>query len=381
MRPFVPVSGFRNPKDRRNHSAIREHAVPVADELLFQRLLSLERRRCERAGTRFALVLVGLDVVNNKLTMEASQEIAHAIGASMRETDIVGWYRESSVIGIILTALTDATQDTLESVVVERIRRVLSLSLDPALMGQIRISCHVFPGEDSGRISGSSTKPDRMFYPDGQKNDFKNKSAAAIKKAVDISGSLVALLLLSPLFIIISVLIRLTSPGPVFFRQKRIGQFGKEFSFLKFRSMYVNSDPAIHREYIRKLIDRKVGDSDGAYKIKHDPRVTRIGKFLRKSSLDELPQFINVLRGDMSLVGPRPPIPYEFEEYSLWHCRRVLEARPGITGAWQVDGRSRTTFDEMVRMDLRYIRNQCFWLDIRILLKTPFAVLRGDGAF
>jgi len=342
-------------------------------------MLSLERRRCERAGTRFALVLVDLSELNDTFSSDAAEEIARSLGASVRETDIAGWYRQSSTIGIILTALTETTREILESVVIERIRKILSLSLDPAQMERIRISCHVFPGEDSGGISVS--KHDQMFYPDGQKKDFKNKSAAAVKKALDVSGSLAALLVLSPLFVIISVLIKLTSPGPVLFRQKRIGQFGKEFSFLKFRSMYANSDPAIHQEYIRKLIDRQVDDSDGAYKIKHDPRVTSIGRFLRKSSLDELPQFINVLRGDMSLVGPRPPIPYEFQEYSLWHRRRVLEAKPGITGAWQVNGRSRTTFDEMVRMDLRYICNQCFWLDIRILLKTPFAVLRGDGAY
>jgi lipopolysaccharide/colanic/teichoic acid biosynthesis glycosyltransferase len=342
-------------------------------------MLSLERRRCERAGTRFALVLVDLYELNGTLSVDAVEEIARSLGASMRETDIAGWYRQSATIGIILTALNETTRETLESVVIERIRKVLSLRFDPAQMQLIRISCHVFPDEDSGGVSGS--KPDQMFYPNGQKKGFKDTSTAALKKALDVSGSLAALLLLSPLFIVISVLIKLTSPGPVFFRQKRIGQFGKEFSFLKFRSMYVNSDPAIHQEYIRKLIDRKVGDSDGAYKIKYDPRVTRVGRFLRKSSLDELPQFINVLRGDMSLVGPRPPIPYEFEEYSLWHRRRVFEAKPGITGAWQVDGRSRTTFDEMVRMDLRYIRNQCFWLDIKILLKTPFAVLRGDGAY
>jgi lipopolysaccharide/colanic/teichoic acid biosynthesis glycosyltransferase len=378
MRPLVPISGFRDQTDRRNPSTTPEHAVPVADELLFQRMLSLERRRCERAGTRFALVLVDLSELNDTLSLEAAEEIARTLGASMRETDIAGWYWQSSMIGIILTALTEITRQTLESTVVARSRKVLSLSLDASQVERIRISCHVFP-EDSDDISGS--KPDPMFYQDGQKNDFKKKCATAVKKALDVSGSLAALLVLSPLFILIAVFVKLTSPGPVLFRQKRIGQFGKEFNFLKFRSMYVNSDPAIHQEYIRRLIDRKVGDSDGAYKIKDDPRVTRAGRFLRRGSLDELPQFINVLRGDMSLVGPRPPIPYEFEEYSLWHRRRVLEAKPGITGAWQVDGRSRTTFDEMVRMDLRYIRNQCFWLDIKILLKTPFAVLRGDGAF
>jgi lipopolysaccharide/colanic/teichoic acid biosynthesis glycosyltransferase len=342
-------------------------------------MLSLERLRCERAGTRFALVLVDLYELKGALNVPAAEEIARSLAASMRETDIAGWYRQSATIGIILTTLTETTRETLESVVIERIRKVLSLYLDPAQMRLIRISFHVFPGEDDGGTSGG--KQDSMFYPNDQKKGFKDTSTVILKKALDVSGSLAALLLLSPLFIIISVLIKLTSPGPVFFRQKRIGQFGEEFSFLKFRSMYADSDPSIHREYIRKLIDRKVDHSDGTYKIKNDPRITSIGRFLRKSSLDELPQFINVLRGDMSLVGPRPPIRYEFEEYSLWHRRRVLEAKPGITGAWQVDGRSRTTFDEMVRMDLRYIRNQSLWLDIRILLRTPFAVLRGNGAY
>jgi lipopolysaccharide/colanic/teichoic acid biosynthesis glycosyltransferase len=344
-------------------------------------MLSLERRRCERGGTRFALVLVDLSELNGTLSESAAEQIAGSLGESMRETDIVGWYRQTCVLGVILTVLNETRREVLEPVMLERITGVLSLSLDAAQRERIRISCHIFPGDgnDSGDTSGNGQ--DRMFYPDSRKKDFKNKSAAAIKKVLDISGSLAALIVLSPLFVLIAVLIKLTSPGPVFFRQKRIGQFGKTFSFLKFRSMYVNSDPAIHREYVRKLIDRKIDGSQGAFKIQHDPRVTPIGRFLRKNSLDELPQFINVLRGDMSLVGPRPPIPYEFEEYSLWHRRRVHEAKPGITGAWQVDGRSRTTFDEMVRMDLRYICNQCFWLDIRILLKTPFAVFRGDGAF
>src|SRR5262249_12191111 len=158
-------------------------------------------------------------------------------------------------------------------------------------------------------------------------------------------------------------------------------QSGGEFTCLKFRSMYINNDPAIHQEYVRNLINKKVDDSHGMFKIKNDPRVTTIGRFIRKTSLDELPQFINVLKGDMSLVGPRPPIPYELESYSLWHRRRITEARPGITGEWQVNGRSRTTFDEMVRMDLRYIRNRSLWLDVKILFKTPFAVFSGNGAY
>jgi len=244
-------------------------------------------------------------------------------------------------------------------------------------LSQIWISCHVFPEDDS---NGDFDGPNRIFHIDGEK-DVHRKYPALTKRAIDVFGSLAALIVLSPLILIISLMIKMTSKGPVFFKQKRVGQFGKEFTFLKFRSMYVNSDPGIHQEYIRRLIDRKVDEGGGAYKIKNDPRVTPLGRILRKSSLDELPQFLNVLNGEMSLVGPRPPIPYEFESYSLWHRRRILEAKPGITGAWQVYGRSRTTFDEMVRMDLRYIRNQSLWLDVKILLKTPFVVISGDGAY
>jgi lipopolysaccharide/colanic/teichoic acid biosynthesis glycosyltransferase len=201
-----------------------------------------------------------------------------------------------------------------------------------------------------------------------------------MKRAIDIAGSLTALISLSPLFALISILIRLTSGGPVLFRQTRLGQFGAEFTFLKFRSMYVDNDAAIHKEYVQNLINGKTRDSGGAYKITNDPRVTRLGRLLRKSSLDELPQFINVLKGEMSLVGPRPPIHYEFENYAPWHRLR-LEAKPGITGEWQVNGRSRTTFDEMILMDLHYIGNQSLWTDLKILLKTPLAVIGGNGAY
>jgi lipopolysaccharide/colanic/teichoic acid biosynthesis glycosyltransferase len=175
-------------------------------------------------------------------------------------------------------------------------------------------------------------------------------------------------------------MVKLTSPGPVFFRQKRLGHLGKQFDFLKFRSMHADNDPEIHKQYIASLIQNKQNGS-GVFKIQNDPRVTRIGRFLRKSSLDEIPQFLNVLRGEMSLVGPRPPIPYEMEKYRGWHKRRVLEVKPGITGLWQVRGRSRTTFDEMVRLDIRYINTQSGWLDFIIVLQTPRAVLSASGAY
>ena len=344
----------------------------IDDEVVFKRMLCLERRRSERTEARFGLVLIDIEPVNPALSGPIIHSICLTVAAAMRETDITGWYRERSVLGVILTTLNGAERNTVKSVVVERIRAILRLNLDDDQMRQVSISCHIFPEDDEAN---------RIFYSESDTKDLSRKNPALLKRTIDIVGSLAALIVLLPLFLAIAAAIRLTSTGPVLFRQTRIGQFGKQFRFLKFRSMVVDNDPSIHKEYIRKLMEKELDSSSKAFKLTKDPRVTKIGRFLRKSSLDELPQFLNVLKGDMSLVGPRPPIPYEFERYSLWHRRRALEAKPGITGEWQVHGRSRTTFDEMVRMDLRYIRNQSLWLDLKILLKTPFAVLSGDGAY
>jgi len=339
----------------------------IADETLFQRLLSLERRRCERTEERFALLLIDLeDITSSTSDLET---IGRAIGNAMRDTDFTGWYQHPAVLGVILTTLNGSGRETIEPIMLERIRAAMAPHVESDQIQRVRISCHIFPEDGI---------PNRIFYSDHDKK--QNGNPAVLKRAMDLAGSVAALLILSPLFAVIAVLVKLTSPGPVFFRQKRIGQFGGEFTFLKFRSMYVNSDPSIHKEFIRDLIAKKV-EPGRTYKITNDPRITSIGRILRKSSLDELPQFINVLKGDMSLVGPRPPIPYEFEHYSLWHRRRIVEAKPGITGDWQVHGRSRTTFDEMVRMDLRYIRNQSLWLDLKLLMKTPFVMISGDGAY
>ena len=157
----------------------------------------------------------------------------------------------------------------------------------------------------------------------------------------------------------------------MFFRQERIGRYGQPFVFIKFRSMYTENDTGVHKEWFRRFVSGQAErhptnrNGHGSYKLTHDPRVTRVGKFLRRTSLDELPQFINVLKGEMSMVGPRPPIPYEVDAYQSWHRGRILEAKPGITGLWQVNGRSRLAFDDMVRLDLRYARGWSLWLDIR----------------
>jgi len=206
-----------------------------------------------------------------------------------------------------------------------------------------------------------------------------------LKRAFDTVAVTIGLLLLSPILLLIAILIKLDSKGPVFYRQIRIGELGRQFSMFKFRSMRVDADPAQHKAYVTRLIEENLtpeqvsGEKNGSLKMEDDPRITRVGKFIRKASLDELPQLINVLRGEMSLVGPRPPLLYEVALYQDWHKRR-FEVPPGITGLWQVKGRNRVSFDEMVRMDLEYIEHQSLWLDIKLLMQTPAAVLSARGA-
>lgn len=206
-----------------------------------------------------------------------------------------------------------------------------------------------------------------------------------VKRASDIVISTLALIVLSPFWFVLSVLIKLDSRGKILFRQERVGMDGRKFLCYKFRTMRSDAGEDLHREAYRKNIEgaaeANAGDDAKPIfgKVKDDPRVTRIGKFLRRSSLDELPQLLNVLLGDMSVVGPRPPIPYEVEEYDIWHRKR-LDMKPGITGLWQVSGRNRLTFEEMVKTDLFYIENWSLWLDLKIILLTLPAVLRGDGA-
>ena len=206
-----------------------------------------------------------------------------------------------------------------------------------------------------------------------------------VKRVSDIAIATLALLTVSPLLAIVAIWIKLDSKGKIFFRQERVGMDGRVFLCYKFRSMRQNADENVHRETYEKNIEGEEAANAGddaapVYgKVKDDPRITRAGRFLRRSSLDELPQLFNVLKGDMSIVGPRPPIPYEVEAYKLWHRKR-LDMKPGITGLWQVSGRNRLTFDEMVRTDLFYIENWSLWLDLKIILLTLPAVFRGDGA-
>jgi len=206
-----------------------------------------------------------------------------------------------------------------------------------------------------------------------------NKGYLIMKRVIDIIGSFAGLIVLSPILLFLSILIKIESPGPVFFRQERVGKDGRLFTFLKFRTMKTATDKE-EDDYIKKIISMKseLDHKSIVFKMKIDPRLTRVGRFLRKTSLDELPQFINVLKGDMSLVGPRPPIPYELEIYDEWHKER-LKCKPGVTGMWQVEGTTKSTLNDMVRLDIKYMKECSLWLDLKILLKTPFVVLTGQG--
>jgi exopolysaccharide biosynthesis polyprenyl glycosylphosphotransferase len=216
-------------------------------------------------------------------------------------------------------------------------------------------------------------------------NPIDGNCQAALKRAMDLILSSIGLCLSLPLFLIVALSIKLDSRGPVIFKQERIGKDGKRFTFYKFRSMQWNADEVPHRNYVEALItgfapnNSRENDSQ-VHKFVDDPRITRVGRFLRKTSIDELPQLFNVLKGDMSLVGPRPPIPYEVEQYKDWHRKR-LAVKPGLTGLWQVSGRSMLNFDEMVALDIEYIENYSLWLDIKIILRTIPAVLSARGAY
>jgi len=286
-------------------------------------------------------------------------------------------------LGVLFTELGEGAVDHAREKILDRVYNELCGNLSREQLQCLTITFHVYP-EDLEE-SSSTCRSDLMLYPDLIVEHRSKTIGFSLKRVFDIVGALSGLILLSPLFIVISALVKLTSEGPVLYKQIRVGQFGIEFPFLKFRSMVTDNDPTLHKQYVQKLISLGSDDvemgKDGVYKIKDDPRITRIGKFIRKTSIDELPQLINVLKGEMSLVGPRPPIPYELEYYQLWHKRRILEMKPGITGLWQVFGRSQTTFDEMVRLDLRYTKEWSLWLDLMLLLRTPRVVISGKGAY
>ncbi len=349
-------------------------------------MIAIERKRTERSKAPFVLML--LEAVGDrgpKKNAMTLNRVATALLSASRDTDLVGWYKEDAIVGTMFTGLIVNDKRAVLDTFLAKVSAALQEELTADEFNRVRISFHLFPDDWDHEKPGPPTNS--ALYPDLVSRDKGQRSVLFVKRTVDFVGSSVMLILLAPLFLVIALAIKLSSRGPVFYRQQRVGRYGQTFTFLKFRSMFVNNDSNVHKDYVTRLIASKAGETapketgESIYKLTNDKRITRVGKILRRTSLDELPQFINVLKGEMSLVGPRPPIPYELAAYQTWHRHRLLAVKPGITGLWQVMGRSSVRFDEMVRLDLRYASTWTPWLDVKILLRTPGAVIRGSGAY
>jgi lipopolysaccharide/colanic/teichoic acid biosynthesis glycosyltransferase len=356
----------------------------IFQEDTFHKALALERHRAERSRRSFILMLLDLGVYRaEERSRSLISSMSSVVSGLVRQTDVVGWYENGMLLGVIFTDIPDSGPVILETLRAKVIH-ALTGKLGPEVASKLAVTLHLFPEEGDWKEAGP--RIDIRLYPDLSKKRSSGRAAQFIKRVIDVTVSLGLLFLLSPLFVAVALAVRLTSKGPIIFQQDRLGQFGIPFRFLKFRTMYANNNPKIHKEYVERYICRQsaseaTSGQTAVYKLTKDPRVTPCGRFLRKTSLDELPQLWNVLLGEMSLVGPRPPLMYEFGFYDVWHRRRVLELKPGVTGLWQVSGRSRMRFDEMVRLDLRYARRWSLWLDFEILLATPRAVLTCEGGY
>jgi lipopolysaccharide/colanic/teichoic acid biosynthesis glycosyltransferase len=306
---------------------------------------------------------------------EKIREFVRQLRKKTRETDTTGWVAED-IFGVILTG----TDKNGAKLYVDKILKSNGFQPQSVAIG-------VYPELIFNRLlDEKENQPD--FFPleleeFGEKHTFQLR----IKRGIDILGSILGMMIISPLMLIVALAIKISSPGPIIFKQIRLGMKGEKFSLYKFRSMYWNCDDLAHRKYVANLIGaRHETINQGStktpfFKMKADARITPLGRIMRKLSLDELPQLFNVLKGDMSLVGPRPPLSYEIEKYEPWHVRRIFEMKPGITGLWQVSGRNKTTFNEMVRLDLRFVKSWSLWMDFKIILKTFKEVIgRRDGA-
>jgi lipopolysaccharide/colanic/teichoic acid biosynthesis glycosyltransferase len=353
---------------------------PFLNEPEFRRFLIRERKRSDRTKSPLLLVLIDVSVLAQR---DMSSHLMHkkireGLENRSREVDLRGWYKESQEIGILYS---DIRVDAVDGIIT-KLKHGIKAVFGENLCRTITVRHMVYP-LDVAQCPLTSEIERSILYPEEDLASPSTRLQRALKRFTDISLAASALVIFAPVFAVIAALIKLSSPGPVIYRQERLGYGGKRFKLYKFRSMKSNCETGSHKDFVLALIKGSPTDSradTGIYKIVNDPRITRIGQILRKTSLDELPQLFNVLKGEMSLVGPRPPIPYEAEAYAPWHRRRLLEAIPGITGLWQIEGRSQTSFDDMVRMDIRYSTSWSLWLDIKLLFKTPVSVFIGKGA-
>ena len=351
----------------------------------FSSIIHRERDRSDRTGQGFSLAI--FEVGNGKSRPDSVRNLVPILTHRIRSTDAIGWF-EDGRIGVILPHTT--TESAWKFV--DNVRNAFKDNAPPGCM------LYAYP---SSWIPGDEDFPpqdprSRRKNPGPEETDLSGMRSSCLppadrtrpidsldpeilfriprwKRAVDIAGSIVALLLLSPLLLAVALLIKIVSPGPVLFRQERVGYLGKAFTMWKFRTMHVDADVTPHRNYVRGLINNEnimTKLDDGK-----DHRIIPFGTLLRAAGIDELPQLINVLLGNMSLVGPRPCLPYELQEFSPWQMRR-FDAVPGLTGLWQVSGKNRTTFKEMMRLDIGYAKERGVLLDMMIFLKTMPAIVR-----
>src|SRR5262249_7989752 len=284
----------------------------------FLRMLCLERKRTERSSSPFMLMLLsGRNLFQAPGGERTIRRIVDAVSLATRETDMLGWYEYSATLAVLFPEIGSLEENA--KLIIPRVTTALQQALGMEEFDAISIKFRIFPNKE---IEPEDEDTDLIFYPDSSGRKDSRRVDQLLKRIIDILGSLTMFAVLWPVFLVIAALVKFTSEGPILFRQKRVGLRGTSFTFLKFRSMYSNNDPKIHQEYVSRLIKGKADQDNrgkaGVYKLTNDPRVTPLGKFLRKTSLDELPQLLNVLRGEMSLVGPRPPVPYEFEQYDIW---------------------------------------------------------------
>jgi len=379
--------GLPNPVLRWRQASIL-YGLHSVDE--FRKVLDRERVRTDRHDHEFSLVIFAIE----KLDTDTASALVSVISHRARSTDELGWLNEEH-LGVILpyTSFTGAEKFTDDICQLTQLPLAYAVYTYPSqwfpdenIYSRRRGFTAVSPAPDSSKSQEPVLSPKRASSdhvaptprPTASSTQthataeetfelFITQGIPVWKRAIDVIGALFALLLFSPLLLLITLLIKSVSPGPVLLKQERVGYLGRLFTIWKFRTMHLKTDSSVHQQYFSHLmaVDKPMTKLDAG----NDPRLIPFGKVLRQSCLDELPQLINVLRGDMSLVGPRPCLPYEANEYLLWQLRR-FDVLPGMTGLWQVSGKNRTTFKEMMRLDISYARVKSFLLDVKILLKT-----------
>ncbi len=343
----------------------------------FHKVLLRERERSDRTGLPLSLFVFREN--NHSFSNGSLGDLVDILHKRVRLTDEIGWYDKFRV-GLILpqTGLKNAMKFSED---LQELLKRRTLSYDYEIF--------IYPAplsKNFQNVSGLENDSPPGIGEDDRHSPIENSMVAIHhpfhkypfwKRLFDFAGALAGLIFFSPLFLMIATAIKIMSPGPSLFRQVRIGYHGKPFTLLKFRTMHCDSESFPHEQYLEDLIQSggkrmvKLDESD-------DPRIFAFGKILRKTCLDELPQLVNVLRGEMSLVGPRPCLPYEAKKYHLWHTKR-FDAMPGLTGLWQVSGKNNTTFNEMVRLDIEYGRRKSLWLDLKIIVKTIPALITDSA--